>query len=942
MTSRERFLDLMKREILKLDLAELDFGIYRILNYRRTEIERFFDEELPELLDKVMSHEGEARRGELEARLEALRADLESAAGDLGLSSAFVDSELRPELSSMPKGVAFTETREALARLESGPVFGESEEDRLYNALYTFFSRYYRDGDFQPQQRRAREARYSVPYNGEDVHFHWRSKGSHYVKTTEELKSYAFRSGDWRVRFELVEAFQEPDNVKGNTRYFIPVPEECRTEIEDVDRLFVVPFAFRRLTADEEKRYGKKREDLEGDTTQERIINELATEIDPPSGVTEQDLLYHLRRYSRKNRTDYFVHPQLGAFLRDELDYYLKNEFLDIEGLTTSEAMADRLAKLRVLREVAGRIIDILDEIESFQARLFVKRRFVLSSDFCVTTDRLPNSLYSTVLANQAQLDEWRQLFGVVVSSQADLDANPSLVIDTRYFSGEFKRSLLGSFDNLDAQIDGIAIHADAYHGLRLLADSYLGQVRCSYIDPPFNTETDQFAYLDRYRSSTWLTLVSERIRVASSFLSDSGTIYVHLDHNSNYLIRQVLDELFGADLLLNEVIWRIGWVSGYKASADRYVRNHETLYVYTKSDKYYFDKQTAQIPYHSFAEDTIKDELGLIAGAWGFELRDRGPIKIVLKDRLGEVWKLGLTTKDGRYNVEDTWNANEYEELHSNKIKRNAAEYTPNGSEITQKPEQLLARIIGVSSAKGDFILDFFAGTGTTAAVAKKMGRRFIAVEAADYFETDLLWRLKQVLFGKQVGVSGQVGHQAGGMFQYLKLESYEDSLNSLTVDEEGGLGDRQRIRYVLPNSVHTSACLLATEKLEEPFDYQLEVHTEEGVRFVDVDLVTTFNLMKGIRPRRYRELDDGGRRYVLVEGEDEGETVLVVWRSVVGLDPEGERVFLAEAVQEALGTALGDYNRVYHNADSALPNSVSLDAEFKRLMFEPETGLS
>lgn len=345
--SRGRFLDLMKREILKLDLADLDFGIYRILNYRRAEIERFFDEELPALFDEAMTYESDARRTDLEEKLVELATELEKAAKDLGLGDAFVDGEIRAELAAMPKAVAYADTQGALEVLDDGEVFSESEEDRLYNVLYTFFSRYYRDGDFQPQQRRARDARYSVPYNGEDVHFHWRSKGSHYIKTTEELKSYSFRSNEWLVRFELIEAFQEPDNVKGNNRYFIPVAEECRTEVTPEGNLFVVPFAFRRLTAAEEKQYKKKSDDLEGDSIQERIIHDLGGSIEVPGGVTKKDLGYHLLRYARKNRADYFVHPQLGSFLRNELDYYLKNEFLDIDGLTSTDAMADRLAKLR-------------------------------------------------------------------------------------------------------------------------------------------------------------------------------------------------------------------------------------------------------------------------------------------------------------------------------------------------------------------------------------------------------------------------------------------------------------------------------------------------------------------------------------------------------------------------------------------------------------------
>jgi hypothetical protein len=174
------------------------------------------------------------------------------------------------------------------------------------------------------------------------------------------------------------------------------------------------------------------------------------------------------------------------------------------------------------------------------------------------------------------------------------------------------------------------------------------------------------------------------------------------------------------------------------------------------------------------------------------------------------------------------------------------------------------------------------------------------------------------------------------------LRLESYEDSLDSLTAGNGSELDSELRVRYVLADSLEDSACMLSTQKLEHPFDYQLEVHTDDGVNFVNVDLVTTFNLIAGIRLKRYRELEDRGRRYVVVEGTQNGTPVLVIWRDVKDLDAAAERAFLTTAIPDALGKTLEEYERIWHNADSALPKGESLDAEFKRLMFEPEPVLA
>ena len=227
------------------------------------------------------------------------------------------------------------------------------------------------------------------------------------------------------------------------------------------------------------------------------------------------------------------------------------------------------------------------------------------------------------------------------------------------------------------------------------------------------------------------------------------------------------------------------------------------------------------------------------------------------------------------------------------------------------------------------------------------------VVIEMGDHFDSVLVPRVRKVMYRSQwkdaapemPGDSAEdehTGRGEPGLVTVLRMETYEDSMNSLVVLGEDRLGAGHRIRYAIPDSVDESPVLLATDRLEAPFEYQLEVHTDDGVEYRDVDLVTTFNLIKGIRMKRYRELDHDGRRYVVVEGTDSGKTVLVLWRSVSALDPEAEVDFLSEAIPEALGIELRDYDVIWHNADSTIPKSRSLDAEFKRLMFEPEPALS
>jgi len=1048
--SRQRFLDLMMKEILKLDLAELDFGIYRILNYRRAEIEKFFDEELPGALDEAMSAEGTIRRTELEDRIDEAGSDLDKAAKELGHPSAFEDEVLRPELASSPRARQYTELQAALESLDDGQIFAEPEEDRLYNTLYTFFSRYYRDGDFQPEQRRARDARYSVPYNGEDVHFHWRSKGSHYIKTTEELKSYSFRSGGWRLRFELVEAFQEPDNVKGNNRYFIPVPDECRTEVTSDGDLFVVPFVFRPLTGAEEKRYKTKSDDLEGDSIQERIIRDRGDGIEPPKGVTKKDLGYHLLRYARKNRTDYFVHPQLGAFLRGELDYYLKNEVLDIDGLTSTESMVDRLAKLRVLRLVAGRIIDILDEIESFQARLFEKRKFVLSNSYLVPIRMVPEQLWDEVLSCDAQLDLWRDESHLETPcDRKTLRGHPSLVVDTRILGDTFQAALLESLADIAGTTDGILIRSENYGALRTFENSLRG-VAAVYIDPPYNTGTDGFLYRDDFSfHSTWLSMLRERVQAGATLLREGGTLMFSCDDNEQHRARLLVDDLLGRDRFIANLVWKSR--QNVDSRTEHNVSNdHEFVLVYGESvrgaakdlSKYSNPDEDPRGPWmsdnmvglatrsrrpnlhfklivgqvavlerdrevttsegerFSLGRDKVVGELGqrdrvllcvtldsrpsadpdtstVLAAAAIPEPRDGRIVHpgeygcpdkgwryepLSLARRASEsriIWptKVGGRPRKKTYLQElasDFTGFSSYVGFTADGTKQAQAVLGNDASFLFPKSLGLIETLVEQAVPHREMILDYFAGTGTTGHAVMSLNRadggarRFVLVDFGDYFDDILEPRIRRVMYcpdwsgGKPIMSStGKVEwvDLSPSLVQVVTLESYEDSLNSLEASDAGSvLGADFRLRYVVPGPANPAATALATEKLEGPFAYQLEVHSEAGVESKNVDLVTTFNLMKGIRPKRYRELDHEGRRYVIVEGTDGGETVLVVWRSVKGLDAEAERAFLETEIPALLGTALSEYVRIWHNADSALPNSESLDAEFKRLMFEPE----
>ncbi len=966
-SSHELFRTLWRDDILKLDLADLDFGIYRILKYRRQNIEKLLDREIPHMIAQNFSTQSNNEMNALENQIAARQQHLEklfTGPEGAGLESIYETdtSILHPLVRETPAGKELTRLQTEYQRKRARRALEPSEENRFYNVLYTFFARYYRDGDFLPQMRRATTTPYAVPttpYHGEDIHFHWRSRGNHYIKTTEELRLYTCVLHGWSVRFELHSADEEQDNRKGKTRYFLPLVEHIQQEAQS--RTLVVPFTFRPLTEEEEA--AVVNENTSEDRVmhrQERLLKSQSEDIlaHLPADLPFDDLYHHMHRYARKNRTDYFVHTHVGAFLRAEFDYYLKSEYFSPETMTNTDQLSDWLIKYRTLRDVGYHLIDLLDGIESFQARLFEKRKFVLQTDYLVTVRVLPESLYERVLANEAQHASWRTLFKLDGEITLEtLRQHPTLVIDTRHFNDDFKRDLLSSLENVDGMCDGVLINAENYAALRTLEPTYRQRVKVIYIDPPYNTGNDGFLYKDDFsRHSTWLSMMESRLRLARELLSDDGVLFVSIDYNEEPHLRLLLDEIFGGDNYRNTfVVARVKKTIQERASIRRLNWGHNILLFYAKSQETLvvppMKKQVKKERWHPLDAPGVRSTMEYELFGWKppegrhwmyEEPRARAMIE---KGELRQNPKTGKPEYKLAASSETTLDTNWTDILES------ASEWFDNGENKGEKNVAFIQRILSTVADNDALVLDFFAGSGTTAHAVIQQNRdndgnrRFILVEVEDHFDSILLPRIQKVIYaplgsgepketpflapGEQIPVWIE---RSPRLVKILRLESYEDSLNALEPpmeDPQGRMFDNPALlRYLMPADGNDSHVLLNCEHLETPFTYRLNITTPAGIQETVVDIVETTNLLLGLYMRQRRELDDDGRRYVIVIAEREEQSVLVVWRDVPGLDPARERTFLTEQID------FTQFDLVYTNADSVLPHAQSLDALLKTAM--------
>lgn len=301
------------------------------------------------------------------------------------------------------------------------------------------------------------------------------------------------------------------------------------------------------------------------------------------------------------------------------------------------------------------------------------------------------------------------------------------------------KRYTANGIENINSisADDTLIINGNNLLSISSLLRKYEGKIKLIYIDPPYNTGSDSFSYNDSFNRSSWLTFMKNRLSIARKLLAPEGAIYVQLDYHQVHYAKVLMDEVFGEENFQREIIWRIGWLSGYKTVDNNWIRNHDTILFYSKdNNRLVFNK-------HYIPKDEFKD----IA-----------------------------TGNAERYPIEDVWNGNEYDDLNSIAIVSFSGETVSKmlnkEDEVKgQKSEKLIERIVKAHTEPGDIVIDFFGGTGTTAAVAMKTGRKFVICEQLDKHIDIAVRRLIKVIEGEQSGISKRNNWQGGGSFVYCEL---------------------------------------------------------------------------------------------------------------------------------------------------------------------------
>lgn len=281
-------------------------------------------------------------------------------------------------------------------------------------------------------------------------------------------------------------------------------------------------------------------------------------------------------KFKKQGSMDYFIHKNALGFLKEQLDLYLF-EYLFKE-MTAFDAK--RLNGINIIKEVALEVISLVSEFENELCKIWNKPRFVLNSHFIVSLDKLKAKNYDlNKITNHKnypkQVKEWQDLN---LKTTDNLLENEFLPLDTLYFK-DLEEEIKSQFN--EDEINGTLIKSENYQALNSLKNRYKEAIDCIYIDPPFNTGSD-FAYIDRFQDSTWLSLMHNRLQLAYDFLSPQGSFYLHLDYRANYLGRMLLNDIFGKENFRNEIIWHFRTYQGQIQS--NFPRKHDSLLWYSKN----------------------------------------------------------------------------------------------------------------------------------------------------------------------------------------------------------------------------------------------------------------------------------------------------------------------------------------------------------------------
>ena len=685
------------------------------------------------------------------------------------------------------------------AALKSYPKF----RDELFDKLYSFFSRYFsRSGSIYFNYTPFHQNVYDRVYEEESIKYQPQDKSVKLEKVYSDDKDVMLF---WKTHMLY---YVKSDRIFNNLlvefnsyKFFFDV---SKLEYKKANEKRSLIYELKEIKEDRTIVFTVLYSEKGTKTKQDEILKAIKRK---GIAITEEQLERAFRAFEKQSEVDFFINKNAKAFLQEQFKLWSYQYFW--EG--AKEWSADRVNELQILKDIAFKIIDFISQFEDELVKIWNKPKFVKNSNYVITLDRIVDKKLVEKIKRhknyKEQVKEWKEL-GI------DQD-NSKAPIDTKYFK-DLEIEILSQFDDLDQSLDGWLIKSENYQALNTILPKFKEKVQTIYIDPPFNTGND-FPYIDRFQDSSWLSLMSNRVEIAKNLLYKKGGLFLHLDWNANFLGRLLLDNILGEENFRNEIVWAY---TGAGTTPGQFPRKHDNILWFSKSEDILFNSEDLRVPYKKSSASAGKTSFtGKADEETLRKLDERGKL---IEDWWSDIGTIGYA--------------------HSQIL----------GFE-TQKPERLLQRIIISNSNKDDFIMDFFLGSGTTTAVAHKLGRKWLGVEMGEHFYSVILPRMKNVLAYDKSGISKEVNeYQGGGFFKYYELEQYEEALANCKYEDSDLFNSPSKTPYQEYVFMKDEKMLNALE-----IDYEEEkVKVDLNKLYSDIDIAETLSNLTG---KWIKKINDG-----------------------------------------------------------------------------------
>lgn len=458
--------------------------------------------------------------------------------------------------------------------VQSYPPFKEE----MYDKLYTFFNKYFTEsGSIYFNYTTLQENIYEKIYNNnKDVKLFWKTHMLYYVKSEILYKSLEVKVDELTFFVDATEIELTKNNEK----------KELVFNFKEVNNGII------NLVAEYSQR--NKKTDITA------IIKKLSKEN---ILVEEEQILKVIRAFKSQTEVDYFINKNATAFLKEQFDLWLYQYMFKEMDNNFSEV---RVAQLKSLKRVAFNVIDFIAQFEDELVKIWNKPKFARSVNYVIPLTEiknLANDLLNEMMRSESfelQLEEWKESGYINAPEDIYLDKNNNLPIDTKYFK-QFELKLLNRLNINDENTNGLLIKSDNYQALNTLKNKYKGKVKCIYIDPPYNTEDDDFIYKDKLKHSSWLTMMHNRLELAYELLSDDGALMCQIDYKELHNLKHLLEAIFGEENFVQLISVKTSSPAGFKTVNPGPIDVTEYILFVTKNKKKFnFKKMYTKVGYDS------------------------------------------------------------------------------------------------------------------------------------------------------------------------------------------------------------------------------------------------------------------------------------------------------------------------------------------------------